>query len=366
MEKIDLILTPNLNEYLLLSEKYHNTISCTCNQVAIEYKTFVTVNYTLHGVCSSGFIQSDWIEYLVNDKNALSMSVRDFRYQAAYIFQTLASLCNLMNTTVQQTIARFYEADYRSMTLLTESDAKLFVANTLTGIRSSSSSEFLTMIQTLSNIIHANYIFSAAQTNIYTQYIRLARRFGIFPVTYDNCSCAINPYCASPSAFYETVSSSVREMLWQVPGIFVGCYISEALRRSSLNCFYNQTCVDALAFYKNESFLFGIQLLNIDSSDQYSIDTTVATLVDNLMINDWNWSISYDKYFQKCDPLSCSYVKRSRNNILFIISVIIGLLGGIITCLRFTVPYVVHIVRTMILRRDVRFCKFLLFKIFTK
>jgi hypothetical protein len=47
------------------------------------------------------------------------------------------------------------------------------------------------------------------------------------------------------------------------------------------------------------------------------------------MVERWNSSISYTNFYQKCKPVYCSFSYQERLNILYIITTVIGLFGGL-------------------------------------
>lgn len=64
-----------------LSFKHGETLSCPCKAIIIPYKSFVFNNVTMHPVCSSVFVDEQWIENLYF-ANASLYGVWDFRTTA--------------------------------------------------------------------------------------------------------------------------------------------------------------------------------------------------------------------------------------------------------------------------------------------
>jgi hypothetical protein len=104
--------------------------------------------------------------------------------------------------------------------------------------------------------------------------------------------------------------------------MMAGCYPLEALLQSTFQCFYNQTCIDS-----NNTF----QALNSSSnqSSQYSINTTIESILNKLMVEDYLTDISYENYFSQCEPLWCSYSYVSHRDTIEVTSTPIGLYGGL-------------------------------------
>jgi hypothetical protein len=84
----------------------------------------------------------------------------------------------------------------------------------------------------------------------------------------------------------------------------------------------------------------------LDSSlpSQYFVNSTVEDLLNTLMIEEWNSTQLYDQYYDECQPIECTYTIETRNNVIYIITTMFGIVGGLITVLRCVVPQVVKLV----------------------
>ncbi|CAF3388423.1 unnamed protein product [Rotaria sp. Silwood1] len=61
------------------------------------------------------------------------------------------------------------------------------------------------------------------------------------------------------------------------------------------------------------------------------------------MIEQWNRTITYESYFNACQPTQCTYSYTSRNDIIYILTTFFGLTGGLITILKFISPFIVKL-----------------------
>ncbi|CAF1582747.1 unnamed protein product, partial [Adineta steineri] len=84
----------------------------------------------------------------------------------------------------------------------------------------------------------------------------------------------------------------------------------------------------------------------LDSSlpSQYSQDSTIENLLNNLMIEEWNPTQIYDRYYDECQPIECTYTIITRNNILYVITTLIGIIGGLTRVSKILVPILVKII----------------------
>ena len=53
----------------------------------------------------------------------------------------------------------------------------------------------------------------------------------------------------------------------------------------------------------------------------------------------------YDEYYEVCRPSECQYEVKTRNNVIFIVTTVIGLIGGLVTSFTIVVPLVVKLIR---------------------
>ena len=155
-----------------------------------------------------------------------------------------------------------------------------------------------------------------------------------------SCDCAVSPYCKGEAVFDNIFGAPTTLDLDNytiVPGIFSGCLPVGSILESTLECFYNQTCLDwLLSFYPTTERFSALTAVNQSLSHS---KTTVKSMVDHLMVEYWTTDISYDKYYAQCAPAVCTYSKVERRGFTFALTKVISLLA---TCNLFTIyisPY---------------------------
>ena len=109
-----------------------------------------------------------------------------------------------------------------------------------------------------------------------------------------------------------------------VDGMFIGCLPITSLLLSTLECFYNQTCLDKIKQALNIQN-FSIDPLNSLESSQYSSKTTVNQIMNNLMLENWTYEINYTDYFSQCNLTKCSYSVMDKKNPLSTFMTLLGL-----------------------------------------
>jgi hypothetical protein len=198
----------------------------------------------------------------------------------------------------------------------------------------------------IQNTTQANALFSALQTNYYVKVAGDKINAFMDSVSYNGCKCVISPTCVRLAPFYRYPNAA---SLFDVPGFYIGCYVLDSLLQSTLICFYSQSCLNELTFHISPSVPMNITALDASLSTQYSVNSTIQELVDHLMIEEWNVSTMYETYYNECQPTQCSYTIETRNNIIYIVTTLFGIAGGLTTVLKLVVPrfvtFVIYCIR---------------------
>jgi hypothetical protein len=202
--------------------------------------------------------------------------------------------------------------------------------------------DFLLSLSTIRNTTQSNGLFSGQLTNYELYKSRGVIEAYTSSVWYGNCSCASSAMCRDQSRVYVYPTGAV---LFSVPGIYTGCYVIESLLQSNLQCFYNQNCINKLQSYFVYSSSINITALDASLSSRFLENSTIEDLLDQLMVEEWNSSIMYENYFNECEPTECSYTHQTKHNAIYIVTTIIGLIGGLITVLELIVPRLVKFAR---------------------
>ena len=129
----------------------------------------------------------------------------------------------------------------------------------------------------------------------------------------------------------------------KIPGFLVGCLPVSGILSSTLKCFHSQTCVDELSSYLSPTERFSAMMLAEKS--RYRSNSTVKSIVDNLMVEDWMTNISFDNYYARCAPASCTYSKIHRHSLMFVLTQLMSVLSGLTLALGLMIPAAVRFIR---------------------
>ena len=161
-------------------------------------------------------------------------------------------------------------------------------------------------------------------------------------IDYNSCSCSELGLCFANTIMLANGSSLSR---WIVPGFSRGCLILEALLQSDLRCFFDQTCLDDFQAHLEIEESLLLTHLNLSVLHRFRATTTIGAIIDQLMIDNWDWKMNYSRYYDMCKPKQCVYRVLAGRSWVLIISTLVGLVGGLVTVLRLIVPRMVWLAR---------------------
>lgn len=347
--------TPSLQQYIHLHSTRSTTLSCPCSKISINYGQFAHVQYTIHPLCNSVFVTErfryDFFSPLKNSEIFLSTS--DLRGLGSQIFQSFSMFCQMANRTITQGLIRFNANQYVTATVTAAQLFQSQIQDAFEQFRYSITNDLLSTLRTVRDINHANALVSGRLTNYELGEMFLGRQQEfdvIIPVSaeFSGCKCTHSPTCTEPGFIYSDWPSSRK--LFAVPGLYIGCNTIEAVLKSTVECFYDEIC-----FSQFLSHLIGNSSMHILPLDQSllvrsSVQSTIQQLIDYLMVEKWNFSSSFEDYYQQCHPEQCSYTYVIRNDAINIVTTLFSLLGGLSTVLTVLVPLCVKQARFLIRR----------------
>jgi hypothetical protein len=357
--KTMVIQRPQITVYKDLQSKYPNTLVCPCQQTLNKYSTFI-VSFTakFNQICSSDFVSEQWLNY-VNYRLLPQIQyqyVFDFRHSAYSFFQMLRTLCTLVSQTINDRLIQFYSTTLVTENLVSEETFLAAILASKNQFLNTTASSFQTSLDILRTVVQGNNLVNRLETNYNLQTYYYEGKW--YDLSYNQyyppggCLCQVSSYCNTATSIFSvlypgSISYEVHN-LFNVPGINVGCFILDAVLQSNLSCLYNSSCLSQLNTYLNDSLHpFNATALNVS----YSSLPTVSNLVDNLMVDEWLFNSSYESYFSQCNPSTCTYTYSKQHDILFIITTVMGSIGGVITILMLVTLPLVGFTRRFVCRR---------------
>ncbi|CAF1375273.1 unnamed protein product [Adineta ricciae] len=343
-----IVNTPMIDEYSQLYVEHARTLTCPCTKISVDHHIFIDLTYTFHQVCHSAFVTSHWLDYLNAAWGSRRLNENDFRIISISHFQFLSALCELANRTISDSLIEFYSTQYVAMTLTPRHLFEVQMDSSIDQYILSTTNSFLLSMRIVREIAYGNSFLSTRFTNGYflvKDYNDWVRTVG---KEYENCSCDSGYDCRTALSIYNRLVTGI---LFTVPGIYQGCYIVESLLDSTLECFYNQSCFDQLIIALNVSWTLNVSILNVSLPSRFLVKSTVKAMVDGLMVEKWNRSLVFEKYYDACQPTECRYTITSRNDVLYIVTTLLGLVGGLVSGLQVMIPRIVAFVYYIIRQR---------------
>jgi hypothetical protein len=119
-----------------------------------------------------------------------------------------------------------------------------------------------------------------------------------------------------------------------------GCLPLDSIRQSTLECFYNQSCVNSLILQPD---LSQPKALNASLS-RFSLNATIGSMFDeSLFVESWFDQSSFDQYFAACAPRFLTYSYKGRLNIIHMITIFIVAFGGLFIIWEIFTPIIVKL-----------------------
>ena len=324
---------PSFDRYNELIETYGEHLKCSCSSVASTYDQFVQIEPIFHPICSSSFVSDEFIDDLrINSV----YKQRDYRGIISAHIQYLQGLCQMSIDTVNNTKEQFLSSLFLTKYLLSNNEFEKLINSSIQHVQLSSPNILTTISLLIRNINFGNSIISTYQTNFkyfIPSYLGEPsfQSFQTESMIYDNnCSCALHLNCSS-QAYINKIT---------MKGLKIGCLPSEAFRLSTLECFYDASCIHTIK--KSMNLTYKLKPLSLITNQQFRINQTINELIQILFTKQWKTTLNYSVYFQRCSPSLCSYTYVQKLNPIYIVSFLLGLHGGLTIVLKWICPNIVQ------------------------
>ncbi|CAF1496550.1 unnamed protein product [Adineta ricciae] len=371
---------PDYSLYKNLQKKHSDSLQCSCTEYVILYKYFVEINASFHQVCSSDFISQRWIDFIFQVDSTTIYPI-DIRTSLSAMWQIIRNLCQRSAATMIDTLKQFNESALINPILLTEDFLETKIQSALHSLLEMISSDLVQSILVVNKMAHANQLMTALSTNsipITKEYqpteqladvfhlptMSISTYVGVFENIFiqkdstKSCSCKNNVSCPLPgSIYFYNISQKLGvydlnqiQSKETLPGLIVDCLPIQTTFLSTLECFYNRTCLNRLlSFYLKQ---INVTVLNQFVPSRFNQTTKIEFLLNELFIEEVHFKINYNKYYFQCKPSLCHYIQRHRFNSIYILTTLFGLLGGLTAVLRFITPYFIQLMLSL----QKRFC----------
>ena len=347
------VFKPSIDQYEQLFARYPSTLICPCSQFSIFHSEIVTIQPYYHQICSKIFIR----EFLTFYKQVtLPGAVHSFDFRLHFLswFATLDMLCQATNATLSKQLTAFNQTQFVSSQVLAKDIFQSQMNTLIEQFQNQTMLSFRQLFQLLRNAIQLNQFYTNGNANAkLTGIVSSNMLFWRLSSTndYDNqCSCGTNSSCRRPQGFYcrsASCSALTTKPNQTIPGLFISCLSMDSVLISSLECFYNASCIQMLCDWLlfdfpnltiNTSTAANITPLDSSVNSRFPVNMTVDEIASQLFIENWTDSVSFIDYYRHCAPTECTYTFNERFNLLYLISIILGVIGGLSVALRIIIP----------------------------
>lgn len=319
-------------------------------------------------MCSSVFVTKNVFPTFPLNTVPFQLGIFDFNFFGPSFFNLLPKLCTLSQKTINDAILTFNATKYISTTLTAELEFLARANASLTTFRTQVLSDFRHALRLNLNNTQGNWLLTASFTNAFMRQLKTfltddgPNSLGIYWInpldpscncgtSTTNCLISFARYCQS--SIFQGVLNCYALSNQTVNGLTVGCSPMEGVLHSSLECLYDNACLQMILFaIQYYSVTLGnsfqsttIAPLNETVLKQFKHNTPIIEIIEGLMIDDWNLNISFESYFSQCQPSICLHTFTQRFNILNMIITTAGLVGGLSVALRILVPLVMKLIR---------------------
>lgn len=348
---------PTVDDYTSLITTESETLTCPCKNIAIRRGDFLTFRPTFHQICQSIFTNPAWSYKLAQIvSNGLLVDVLDFRHSSPVIFQALTTFCRLSKAQIEKDLQNFYRSEFVTTEVLPHKLLTQKGQSLIDLFISVSENEFTNALQITRDMTFTNLLMSGAGVSIKIELHHLNETYQQIrsssfvlhnPFSSSDCTCDASDSCVEQAAIYE--HSDNQTMSYDIPGFFVGCQIVDTTLKSNFHILYNQSWIDEyrarIGFDDVNPDPFSTIALNVSIRSQFNMTTPIQMIIEKMMVEDWHSFTNFSAYYDQCHPVKCEYSYVVKYDIIYIITTIIGLMGGLLTIFQFLIPLLVKLIR---------------------
>ncbi|CAF0775172.1 unnamed protein product [Adineta steineri] len=281
----------------------------------------------------------------------------DVRKSLSAMWQLIATFCRYANSTLLEVLDEFANTPLISSKLIPEELLRTQTLTALNNVHQTALDSVNRSITSADRITQASGLMTGLATNAVARLPANGWQSLEYVPTFSTkykrqestalCYCINDVSCSMPGGlyFYEAWETNgiydlnVIVANATIPGLVVDCLPTQTMFASTLECFYNQSCLNILlsAYQVN----INISILNTSLSSRFTPTTTLSYLVNELFIEQIFNETVYGSYYQQCAPVYCSYTYSQRFDLVYVITTLIALFGGLNIALHLIAPYLI-------------------------
>jgi hypothetical protein len=339
---------PTLNKFLDLYDKYPLTLNCPCNQTTLKYNKFVSyIKPQYHEICSSQFVSSNWINVEFVKSPSTPIDLEDIRSQFQIYFQLLSTLCHAANQTVEDNLQLFYRTEFLSQHVFSRESFQIQIDLIVEQFKRTIPESFQNTLELIKANQELNQ-FVVPMNSLFSRSIFYSYRFtyiAYFDSERPDCVNSDKLECRCFTMSTSECYRKIKIMKNIIPGMFLTWFPLQSILMSTLECLYNDSCLFQIISHINVN-VSSINFTTLNLSSEYNTNNSydeIEILANKLFIQSWNYQSSFESYFNQCYPLKCQYTYQSRLILIYVITTIIGFIGGLTIALDIIAPLIVKL-----------------------
>ena len=299
-------------------------------------------------ICSSPFVDDEWRINLTQSFiiHLKTYALTDYRRFVSAHLLFLNKLCRLSDQSVNHFVNQFLSSLIITHHLLSKVAFDRQIDGALEQEQTTAPAMLIRLLFLLQSTSHTNAIVSTYGTNFEYLNPRLETFMNLLSgtaVTYDNnCSCGLNSNCTIPASYMPSNGNGRIEL----KGLKMGCTPSQSFLASTLECFYNASCIHTLLHMSNDTdsalSVLTPSALQTNAS-RFPVDNQVSDLLKDLFVEDWSITKNYSMYYSRCQPTQCSYTYYQQVDSLYTITRFLSLYGGLAIIFKWVCPRIIYL-----------------------
>ena len=272
----------------------------------------------------------------------------DGRTLASAYAQSLRFVCEMSEATIQSIAMLYFGSSISSLQALPSSIIELHIKDKITEFVDTIPQFIFDQLRLISYSLSSESVITGLGTNTAARVLpnvvnRASVDVNAYKMTDGSiCYCSPTRTCTSPAAIYWDPTEqtdgvySVSGNRTSIIGMRTDCYPFDGFLASTLECYYDPSCLQLLV-----SNATSFAPLNSTVRSRFTLDSKIEDLTRRLMTEETLFNYSVKGYYEQCAPLTCAYTYTYRNTLLNIVTTIVGLIGGLNTILRLSIPLLV-------------------------
>lgn len=281
-------------------------------------------------------------------RNGYNADSVDWHYMSLSQFELLRSLCRLAKRTVDNAIEIFNRTKL-IVSQLNKQDDFVVLCRTLVDSFSDNTQNNFDRAIDLNNVLRqgdllvsglgTNYRFYGVNNNrtgkidIPATAVVPAQTSGIY------CNCFMTSVCVTQVSV-PNIRGNGRVI---IPGWVSGCYVQDALFLSTLECYFDASCLIIIRQIYNVAL--NVQAMQVRNNSKFTPKTRIGTIVQQIFVDQWSTTYNFTAYYEACAPKTCSYIVDEKRPFVVVLGTLVGIWGGLTKALDLIVHRTVKFIR---------------------